>query len=144
MTSKGFTLVELLVVLAIVAIILSFAIPALRHAFPGLEAKTVSQQIATAMRHTRTQAIRENRDAVFIVDVDRRTYRTDSGPPQRIDEETTVSLVTAATELDGSGIGNIRFFPDGTSTGGRITLQNAHRSFEISVDWLTGRIRLVE
>lgn len=144
MTSKGFTLVELLVVLAVLAIVMSFAIPTLRHSLPSLKAKTVSQQIATAMRRTRSQAIREHRDAVFIMDVDRRTYRTDDGPPQQIDEETTVSLVTAATELDGAGIGNIRFFPDGTSTGGRITLQNAHRSFEISVDWLTGRIRFVE
>ena len=40
--------------------------------------------------------------------------------------------------------GAIRFFPDGSSTGGEIMLAGAAGTFFVRVDWLTGRIRIDE
>ena len=40
------------------------------------------------------------------------------------------------------GAGGIRFFPDGTSTGGGIEIVRKNRRFLITVDWLTGRVAI--
>ncbi|MCK7491838.1 MAG: hypothetical protein MZW92_09370 [Comamonadaceae bacterium] len=40
--------------------------------------------------------------------------------------------------------GNIRFFPDGSSTGGAITVSGPKLAYRVNVDWLTGAIAIVE
>ncbi len=40
--------------------------------------------------------------------------------------------------------GAIRFYPDGSSTGGRITVASGERKFLVDVDWLTGRVSIKE
>jgi general secretion pathway protein H len=51
-------------------------------------------------------------------------------------------VVTAQTELTGEGAANIRFFPDGSSTGGRVTLERGQTVWKIDINWLTGQIEL--
>jgi general secretion pathway protein H len=60
------------------------------------------------------------------------------GIPASID----VTVVTAQTELTGEGTASIRFFADGSSTGGRITLERHHAAWKIDINWLTGQIEL--
>jgi general secretion pathway protein H len=38
----------------------------------------------------------------------------------------------------------VRFFPDGGSNGGRITLAAGDRKYDVDVDWLTGRVAILE
>lgn len=40
--------------------------------------------------------------------------------------------------------GRIRFFPDGSSTGGRITLKRGQREWHVNVAWLTGAVSVVD
>ncbi len=56
----------------------------------------------------------------------------------------SIDLVTAETELADAESGRIRFFPDGTSTGGTVTLRRGDRAFEVSVDWFDGLVELRE
>jgi general secretion pathway protein H len=49
-----------------------------------------------------------------------------------------VSLVPAP---EPEAAARIRFFADGTATGGTIRLWHGARSATITVDWLTGRVR---
>ncbi len=141
--TKGFTLVELLVVFAILALVISVAPVALRRTLPGLELKAAARELADAFRDTRGIAVRENREAVLTIDVDERIYRVDRRSERRqIKNSITISLVTAASEAADGGTGRIRFFPDGTSTGGRVTLTQADRAYDLRVDWLTGRVRI--
>ena len=39
-------------------------------------------------------------------------------------------------------VGAIRFYPDGSSTGGRITVASGERKYLVDVDWLTGRVSI--
>jgi general secretion pathway protein H len=53
--------------------------------------------------------------------------------------------VTSATSDQSSGdIARIRFFPDGSSTGGRITLRSGRREWHVNVSWLTGAISIYD
>jgi len=40
--------------------------------------------------------------------------------------------------------GGIRFFPDGSSTGGRISVARGQRTLVVEVDWLLGRVSVNE
>ncbi|MEH6874543.1 MAG: GspH/FimT family pseudopilin, partial [Candidatus Competibacter sp.] len=55
-----------------------------------------------------------------------------------------LKLYTARSELLDNTTGSIRFFPDGSSTGGAITVGGAKLAYRINVDWLTGAIAIVE
>jgi len=58
--------------------------------------------------------------------------------PSRLD----LSLFTAQSELVRDQTGSIRFFPDGSSTGGRVTLAAGDSKLAVDVDWVTGRVTL--
>ena len=38
----------------------------------------------------------------------------------------------------------LRFVPDGGSNGGRITVASGARKFDVDVDWLTGRVAILD
>ena len=55
-----------------------------------------------------------------------------------------LGLFTAQSERIDAARGSIRFFPDGSSTGGRVTLATDRESYWVDVDWLTGRVSVLE
>ena len=55
-----------------------------------------------------------------------------------------MKLFTAQNDIADEKVGSIRFFPDGGSNGGRVTLAAGERKFEIDVDWLTGRVAILD
>ncbi len=142
---NGFTLVELLVVLLILGLLLALAPMAFHRAMPSLELRTTTREVAGALRSTRGAAIRDNRDAAFTLDVEEGWYRRDSQADAReIHPDIDLKLLTATTEVDSEGVGRIRFFPDGTSTGGQITLARDGNTYYILVDWLSGRVEITD
>ena len=61
-----------------------------------------------------------------------------------IPEDIAVTVVTAQEELSGKDAAKIRFFPDGSSTGGRVKLEQNGVNWQIDINWLTGQINLAE
>jgi general secretion pathway protein H len=55
-----------------------------------------------------------------------------------------LSITSAASDQSGGAIARIRFFPDGSSTGGRITLRSGQREWHVNVSWLTGAITIFD
>ena len=62
----------------------------------------------------------------------------------RLPEKIDLKLYTAQRDLLNEKVGTIRFFPDGGSNGGRITLVAGERKYDVDVDWLTGRVAILE
>ena len=136
---RGYTLLEVLVVLAIIGLVLA-SVPMLAGTGrPGPESRAAALELASALRQTRGEAIANYRSVVFVLDLENRIYRVGADGPQRpLPDDMQLSLYTARTELVDEGAGGIRFFPDGSATGGRVTLAGGGRSYTVSVDWLTG------
>jgi general secretion pathway protein H len=140
---RGFTLIELLVVLALMGLALTVASPLIANALPGTEMRAAARDLTTGLRYARSLAIASNSDVTFDVDVAARRFsvsqsRRSGGFPDDAD----ITLTTANSELFGSDAGGIRFFPDGTSTGGGIEISRNGRRFLVTVDWLTGRVEV--
>lgn len=141
----GFTLIELLVVLLIMGALITLAPAAFHRIAPGLEMKAAAREVAGLLREARGQAIRDNRETAVLIDTEQKLYRLGQGSRgHELGAALQVSLVTAASEQLDETRGRIRFFPDGTSTGGRVTLSRDDRKFDITVDWLTGLVAISE
>ena len=141
----GFTLIELLVVLAIIALMTVIAAPRFAGALPGAELESGARKLAAGLREARSLAVSINRDVPFTLSGGANRYAVGAnGKSRQLPEKLAISLVTGRAEVTGANQGSIRFFPDGSSTGGRIELTGAGGKRSIEVDWLTGRVRLGE
>ena len=141
--NNGFTLLELLVVLFIM--ILGFSIVGINLSSGNGSAaiKVAARDMVSALRYTRGQALITHQEAILSIDLAENSYTvSDRAKHYPIPKSISLTVVTAQSELSGDGIGNIRFFPDGSSTGGRITLEQGKIASEININWLTGQIKL--
>ncbi|WP_240761753.1 GspH/FimT family pseudopilin [Nitrosococcus wardiae] len=144
-SQSAFTLIELLVVLALVAVLMALVPPFLQGGVSGAELKGTARKLAAALKYARSQAITHHREAVLILDLERRHFIiTGRKRHYPLPDNMDISLVTARSELDTERIGKIRFFPDGTSTGGRITLAQGESQYKVDVNWLTGQVAILD
>ena len=138
---RGFTLLELLVVLTIAAGIAVLAMPQLSTAIGFFELKSGARQLASALQAARGRAIARDGEVAVIVDVQKRMYRTTGVNEVRpLSADLSLTLETAGGDVLNEQVGAIRFFPDGSSTGGRLTVAAGGRKYVVSVNWLTGRV----
>ena len=136
--AEGFTLLEFLAALILLATAFAVALPAL-DAGTVSEIRAAARTVAAGLRQTRERAIAGNRAAAMQVDVEGRRIALDDRT-HRLPRRVRIALVTARGERIDAARGAIRFFPDGSSTGGRVTLARDNRTILVDVDWLTGRV----
>ena len=141
MRSRGVTLLELLLVLGIMAIVFAVALPHVNGGVSGTELKSAARKVAAGLREARITAVSQHTDAVLEIDLDQHTFRV-SGDSREytLPAKTDLKLFTAQQEIVTDRVGSIRFYPDGGSTGGRITVAAGERKYDIDVNWLTGRV----
>ena len=85
------------------------------------------------------------RDAVLMLDVEARQYTlAGETEPKDLPRNIELKLFTAQSEIQAENKGAIRFYPDGSSTGGRITVMGGERQYLVDVDWLTGRVSIAD
>ena len=141
MNERGFSLLELLVVLAIIGVILAFVPGFMLRSQPGMGVEVTAREIADALRQARSHAVVQNRDQLFALDIEQRLFRIGGRrAPVQMDRNIEVTFQTARSEMMSETIGQIRFFPDGSATGGRIGLTLDGQHVEVVVDWLTGLV----
>ena len=141
----GFTLIELLVVLAILGLAYSLVPPLFSGARSTAELKGAARQLAAGLRQARNYAVVRRTEAVLTLDVEKRDFSV-SGDARtyRLPRQVELKLVTAQREVLDDKLAAIRFYADGSSNGGRITLGNGERSFAVDVNWLTGRVAILD
>jgi general secretion pathway protein H len=141
---RGFTLLEILAVLALLGIALAVTAFSLDGGLDRARLDASARDVAAALRHTRTRALVEHRPQWFTLDLNARTFASPGRDPQEIPGGTVLHVTSAAEDVQHPGQARIRFFPDGSSTGGNIELSRKHREVRIDVDWLTGTVAMGE
>lgn len=141
---RGFTLVEILVVLTLLVTLSAILAPVLLPS-PARVLRTAASEVATGLRETRRLARAEQQRRRFTIDTEQRRFGTDGrGQGRRLPDDVDVALTTARSLLVSDSRGGIDFYPDGSSTGGRVALSADGRRLHVDIEWLTGRVRVAE
>jgi general secretion pathway protein H len=144
--TAGFTLLELMVVMALMALIVGLVVSRLPFGPSRTQVVASAKSLASGLRTARGAAIHENREAVFTLDVAARRFWVDGRDPVAVMPDIGLALDIAAPEKASETVGRIRFFPDGSSTGGSIRLklpdENAPPT-TVTVDGITGHVAVV-
>jgi general secretion pathway protein H len=133
----GYTLVELLVVFAIMGLVIA-AVPALiNRAMPGLQSTSAARALAADLRTARSAAISHNRQLRFVFAPEQQTYSLAQQPRHRLPYGVPFALPPR-------GGNEIDFFADGSSSGGVILVGGKGHQHRVVTDWLTGRVSVDE
>lgn len=141
---RGFTLVEILVVIVIMGVIVATIASAMGYSLTGQQMRSASRDLVAALRYTRGQAIVKREPQVLLLNVDDKSYRVANRSPVQLPPQFDLAIETARQEMLSRGEGGIRFYPDGSSTGGNIELSRGDTVWRIDINWLTGEVSLRE
>ena len=142
---RGVTLLELLIVMALMAILAGVVMPMFGGGVSTTELRSSARQIAAGLRSARSEALAQRRETFLVLDVAGKRFKVDQDPREhKLPSGVDLKLFTAQNDLVDASTGAIRFFPDGGSNGGRITIAAGTRKYEVDVDWLTGRVAILD
>jgi general secretion pathway protein H len=136
--AAGFTLIEMIVVLVVLGLTLGLVMARGPLHSSALDARTASRQVAQMLRLARSRAIALDHPVTVSLDVAAHAVRIDGAHFQILPRGVGVSLAS----FTGQAIIGVRFAPDGSSSGARITLGEGGSVRLVVVDWLTGRVSL--
>ena len=140
----GFTLLEMLAVILLIGIAAAAVSVSVTQGLASARINAASSELAGALRATRAQAIVQAKEQNFDVDTRANSYRDVRQRDVPLPRGLKLSITSASEDRPNDHTGRIRFFPDGSSTGGRITLQSGRRQWHVNVSWLTGEVRVVD
>jgi general secretion pathway protein H len=172
--SKGFTLLELIIVLLIIGLMMALVTPRLIGSLTKMNLKTSAQKISSSLRYARSQAISGQIIYHAIFDFEKNSLNIKAEKPQD-DEDAYLKAEIESVETDNlkateareesyflpegvkiekamitpdeidSGSFSIMFYPAGNSSGGSVVLiDEKERRFQINVDLITGIVDLTE
>lgn len=138
----GFTLFEVIAVLVIAALTVGALTFVTRPTSGRAQLSAVAGTVAAGLRHTRGRAIKRGRELVARINVAQKRISWDTERvPLTLQRNIEIKATTAKSEIDGATAG-IRFFPNGSSTGGRLQLTSNGTRYDVAVNWLTGRVSI--
>lgn len=136
----GFTLIELMVVFAIMALVMAVAPVAYGRMQNATQYREVVRGMITDMRIARQQAIVTGRDTAFSVDLGQRHYGAEGSRVRPIPVGIDVRATVAADQVT-DGRFDIRFLPSGGASGGSVDVARANGTgVRLRVDWFSGRV----
>ena len=142
--SRGFALIELLCVLAIMGLLAAVMLPGFPRATSRTKLEGFAIQTAALLKEDRNAAVAKRVPVTTRVEAGSRSIRSGaSGRTIRIPSD-VVMEAALASRCDNRVVGkSIEFFPSGMSCGGTIFLSRPGIALEIRVNWFTGTVEVV-
>lgn len=140
--ARGASLLEMLLVIALVAAISVLAAATLGGGMQGMQLRSAAKAVAAQLRYTRTTAIATGKPQRFTIDPVAHAWTAPNGRKGEIAPTLRVTFTGAREVQPRRGEGAIVFFADGASTGGRVQLSARNAAWNVDVAWLTGEVKL--
>lgn len=141
----GYTLLELLVVITVAGLLTAAFSTNIFAGKDTVELRAAAQDLTALLKRARGEALAENRETAVFIDVDAKVYGSEGGDREYpLPSDAEIRFLTAAEEISRDSRGAIRFFPDGSATGGGLRLSRNGQTYQVSVHWLTGQVSLAQ
>ncbi len=161
MKPKGFSFLELIIVLFIMGISVALISPTLSRFSRSAEIKATAQKLSSILRNSRSEAVHRGEIHQILFDPESKVVKVQAIKPEDLDSEEVKDMVPSArtfsipdwiqirdvktwanqipTELPA-----IEFYPNGGSNGGSFLLEGeGQRGFRIQVDSITGAVEII-
>lgn len=133
----GFALIELMLALALIALLAAVALPRSRPFDGGAALRAKAYETAALLRMDRDAARRLDREVASVVDFSRRRVASGSGG------EIVQMPDAMRMRLSADRFAGFRFFPDGRSSGGDLTIDaGGGRRLKVTVNRLTSAVEI--
>ena len=161
MKNKGFSLVELVVVLVLIGLSVSLVVPSLSRLSKTIELKTVTKKVSGILRYCRSEAVNKGLVYQVLFDSESRQVKIQSVEEEKEQGEKLEGKASASNKVyplpEGvrfkeikttspqfpSDLPAIEFYPNGGSNGGMILLDSQDRqAYRIRIDFLTGVVTI--
>jgi general secretion pathway protein H len=161
MKSRGFTLIELVVVLILISLSISLVAPSLSRVAKTLELRAAVKKISAILRYYRSEAVQTGKTQqvffnpdlreVGIQAIDVNVPESEKEKPEdlapikkfTLPEGIQMKELNMPASQNSSGSPTIEFYPNGGSNGGSLLLDRPdHKGFRIKVHFLTGMVEV--
>jgi prepilin-type N-terminal cleavage/methylation domain-containing protein len=138
-TGAGFTLLELLIVLALVTLMVGISTVFFVNTLPASKLNATARDISSTIRSARTLAQINNQQQVMTIDLDAQRYGIEGSGDRTIPPGIHIKVLDPLSGEIREGTYHMRFHAYGTG-GGTVVVWNDKRSVSIQVDPITGPV----
>lgn len=121
--ASGFTLLELLLVLVIIAVAATLVAPAIGTRFTSADPRQVMVQLRAAMEFMRVRAIEEGKEEVLVIAPEDHRYWHEGGDGEVTVPSESGELLARGRFIRETGEVEFHFYPDGTNSGGEVRIE---------------------
>lgn len=141
-THQGFTLLELLVVLVILAAVAGLSSPYMQRFYDAMRDRAVVRDLETTLGLIRHEAIMTGEPQDFVFSYPAQAYGRSMGNLTSLRSGYRLDIISALEVANHADSSIIRFYPDGSASGGSLEIRRFdNRPIKrLRVDWLLGRI----
>ena len=138
---SGFTLLELIVAFTIATLLVTMSTPMVMRMYDSMVYRGAVKDMVSAIETTRYAAITQGQAIdITIVPTDN-AFQVGQGENNYLPKSLKLTIEAAQEMSEIKGAGTIRYYPDGSSSGGSIQiLRPSGQGVILHVDWLLGRL----
>lgn len=154
MKHRGFTLIELMLVLFIIGLGIAFIAPTVANSLVNVRLKSATKQLSTVLRYARSKAVSNKKTVQVFIDIDNASYSAQVPSSEDLGEglfgatafpaDISFKEVKIGEDVLTSGKMQLLFYPKGNTSGGEIVLENSRgRIYKITIDPIIGKVKIV-
>jgi len=148
-TASGFTLLELLVVLAIAGLMTSLVPSLIAAVLPGAKLQADARELAVFLRTARNDAVASGQPVDIVFEPALGRYARNGRPAHQLAEDIVLTIARGQAQFFerhhyefGQEKVTLRFYPDGSSVGSEVLLRRDNSAYTVEVDWLLGSVKV--
>jgi general secretion pathway protein H len=143
---RGFTFIEMSVVLIIIAIGTMLVVPMIEGGFDSREVRRAARQIASTMHYCRGEAVSLGAPQALVIDpLKNSIYTSDWGRWAKLTDRAIIERVDGGQGVGGGSV-QILFFPNGSTSGADVVLASRRDRTQtrlmVHLDSLVGTVKV--
>jgi len=139
LNKKGFTLIEIIVVVLLISLIAGMSVMSFSKALPSQKLEATAREMIAGFRQARSTAVTAGRWQVLFINIEGRSFGIEgSGQTRTIPDSVSVKVIDAINGEITQGGYRFVFSPVGVAEGGTVVLSSGKKSLTLDIDPVVG------